>query len=151
MDKLEVKTSKPQLILAVLLCVLFVPLGLLNLTNGLVRGFKIGPLIIGMMMFITLTAVMLLVLRGRAKSVKYFSNEGLVRNDGRIFAWADLIRVVNQFRITSVAHNTKTIWRTEIQFRSNESAWLIPTKVSNYQEVSEFVRNLPCEHTEVRV
>jgi hypothetical protein len=151
MGKLEVKTSKLQLIWAVLLGVLFVPIGLLSLTSGLVRGFKIVPLMIGLMMLIAFASVMLLVLRGRAKSVKYFSNEGLVRNDGRIFGWADLIRVVNQFRITSLAHNTKTIWRTEIQFRNGESAWLIPTKVSNYQEVSEFVRNLPCEHTEVRV
>ncbi len=103
------------------------------------------------MMLVMFAAVMWLVRRGHARSIRYFSDEGLVRNDGRSFAWADLSRVVNQFRITSMAHNTKLIWRTEIQFRNGESAWLIPTKINNYREVNEFVRNLPCEHTEFRV
>lgn len=49
------------------------------------------------------------------------------------------------------AHNTKALWRTEIQFKNGESAWLLPTKVSNFREASEFVLNLPCEHTEVIV
>jgi hypothetical protein len=59
--------------------------------------------------------------------------------------------VVDQIRITSLAHGTKAVWRTEIQFRNGESAWLIPTKVGNYTEVREFVRRLPCEHAEIRV
>jgi hypothetical protein len=28
---------------------------------------------------------------------------------------------------------------------------LIPMRISNFREVSEFVRDLPCEHTEVIV
>ena len=150
MRRLEVKTSKSQLILAVLLGLLFVPLGLLSLAGGLLKGFKIVPFALGLMMLVVFAAVMWLVRRGQTRSVRYFSEEGLVRNDGRSFAWADLSRVVNQIRITSLAHGTKSIWRTEIQFRNGESAWLIPTKVSNYSEVNELVRGLPCEHMEVR-
>lgn len=151
MSRLEVKTSKLQLVLAVLLGVFFVPLGLVSLAGGLLRGFRIVPVMLGLAMLVMFAAVMWLVRRGHAKSVKYFSDEGLVRNDGRSFAWADLSRVVDQIRITSLAHGTKAVWRTEIQFRNGESAWLIPTKVGNYPEVSEFVRGLPCEHAEVRV
>jgi len=151
MSRLEVKTSKLQLILTALLGLLFVPLGLLSLAGGLLNGFKIVPFALGLMMMVMFAAVMWLVRRGHARSVRYFSEEGLVRNDGRSFAWADLRRVVNQIRITSLAHGTKAVWRTEIQFRDGDSAWLIPTKVGNYPEVSEFVRRLPCEHTEVRV
>ena len=151
MRRLEVKTSKLQLVLAVLLGLFFVPLGLLSLANGLSKGFKVVPVGIGLMMLAAFAAVMWLVRRGHARSVRYFSDEGLVRNDGRSFAWADLSRVVDQIRITSLAHGTKAVWRTEIQFRNGESAWLIPTKVGNYPEVRELVRRLPCEHAEVRV
>ena len=150
MSRLEVKTSKLQLVLTVLLGLFFVPLGLVSLAGGLSRGFRIVPVAIGLLMLVMFAAVMWLVRRGHARSVRYFSDEGLVRNDGRSFAWADLSRVVDQIRITSLAHGTKAVWRTEIQFRSGESAWLIPTKVGNYPEVSEFVRGLPCEHAEVR-
>ncbi|HEY9282434.1 MAG TPA: hypothetical protein VIP46_03175 [Pyrinomonadaceae bacterium] len=151
MSRLEVKTSKLQLILAVLLGLLFVPLGLASLAGGLSGGFRIVPVALGLLMLGTFAAVMWLARRGHAKSVRYFSGEGLVRNDGRSFAWGDLSRVVNQTRITSLAHGTKAVWRIEIQFGNGESAWLIPTKVGNYPEVSEFVRGLPCEHAEVRV
>ena len=151
MSRLEVKTSKLQLVLTVLLGLFFVPLSLVSLAGGLSRGFRIVPVAIGLMMLVMFAAVMWLARRGHARSVRYFSDEGLVRNDGRSFAWADLRRVVDQIRITSLAHDTKAVWRTEIQFRNGESAWLIPTKVGNYAEVSEFVRRLPCEHAEVRV
>ena len=151
MSRLEVKTSKLQLVLAVLLGLLFVPLGLASLAGGLSGGFRIVPVAFGLLMLCTFAAVMWLGRRGHARSVRYFSDEGLVRNDGRSFAWSDLSRVVDQIRITSPAHGTKAVWRTEIQFRNGESAWLIPTKVGNYPEVSEFVRRLPCEHTAVRV
>lgn len=151
MNRLEVKTSRLQLVLTALLGLLFVPLGLLSLAGGLSKGFEIVPVAIGLMMLGMFAAVIWLVRRGHARSVRYFWDEGLVRNDGRSFAWADLSRVVDQIRITSLAHGTKAVWRTEIQFRNGESAWLIPTKVGNYPEVSEFLRRLPCEHKEIRV
>lgn len=56
--------------------------------------------------------------------------------------------MVKQVRFRS---NIKVIRRTEIQFKNGEAAWLIPAKVSNYREVSQYVDNLPCEQTEVRV
>lgn len=151
MNRLEVKASKTTFVLLILLGLFFIPIGLVSLLSGSLNGFNIAPFGIGLMCLILFGVVVWLILRGHGKSVRYFSDEGLVRNDGRSFAWADLSLVVNQFRITSLAHKTKAIWRTEIQFRNGESAWLIPTKISNYREVSEFVRNLPCEHTEVRV
>lgn len=151
MNRLVVKASKTTFVSVILLGLLFIPMGSVSLLNGLLNGFNIVPLGIGLMCLILFGVVVWLILRGHRKSVRYFSDEGLVRNDGRNFAWTDLSRVVNQFRIPSLAHQTKAIWRTEIQFRDGESAWLIPTKISNYREVSEFVRKLPCEHTEVRV
>jgi hypothetical protein len=72
-----------------------------------------------------------------------------VRNDGRGFTWADLSRVIDRVRLNRVT-GIQFIWRTEIQFRDGETAWLLPTKISNFAEVYELVRGLPCEHTEVR-
>lgn len=151
MNRLEVKTSKLQFILAVLLGLFFVPLSLFNLINGIMNGFEIVPLGIGIMGLAVFAVIIWLVRRGYVKSVKYFSDEGLVRNDGRAFKWADLSRVVNQIRRSPASPSRMALWRTEIQFKNGESAWLIPAKVNNYREVSEFVRSLPCEHTEVNV
>jgi hypothetical protein len=128
-----------------------VPLGSLLLISELSKGSKLAPamLMIGLMPLITFGAVAWLFRRGHVKAVKYFSVEGLVRNDGKNFAWTDLSRVVDRIRLNRVT-NFKGIWRTEIQFKNGESAWLLPTKISNLPEVYELVRSLPCEHTEVR-
>lgn len=151
MNRLAVKTGKFSSILTILLGIIFVPLSLFSLVGGVSDGLKIVPLGIGFMIPTIFVAVLLLVRRGHSNSVRYFSDEGLTLNDGRSFAWTDLSRVVNQIRIISVAHQTKSLWRIEIQFKSGETAWLIPTKIANFAEVRDFVNNLPCEHTEVRV
>ena len=142
MNRLDVKTSKLHIVATALLGLFFVPIGLLLIING---RFGIG--LLALVMFVV---VFLLVRRGHRKTVRYFSDEKLVRNDGKSFAWADLNRVVNQIR-TRPGTNKKALWRTEIQFNGGEAAWLIPLKVSNYPEVRDFVRSLPCEHTEVNV
>ena len=56
---------------------------------------------------------------GTKQTVKYFSDEGLKRNDGQGFRWPDLTNVVNQVRKSPGGR--KTIWRTEIRFQSGES------------------------------
>jgi len=43
------------------------------------------------------------------------------------------------------------VWRIEVQFNNGQCAWLIPSKVANFQEVRQYVDALPCEHKEVRV
>lgn len=150
MEKLEVKTGKFHFILIALLGLFLVPLSLFNLINGILDGLKIVPFGIGLMMLLVFGLVVWLIVRGYRKSVKFFSDAGLTRNDGREFAWTDLSRVVNQIRIKP-GTNIKGLWRTEIHFKDGETAWLIPRKVANFQEVSHFVGNLPCEHTEVNV
>jgi hypothetical protein len=150
MNGLEVKTDKLQFIITVLLGLFFVPVGLWSLIRTISTGFSVVPLVIGLMMLGSYSAIIWLVFRGYYKSVKYFSEEGLVRNDGRQFAWTQLSRVVYQLR-RSRTGNPRSLWRTEIQFDNGESAWLIPLKVSNFREVSDYVNQLPCEHTEVFV
>ncbi|HMF56538.1 MAG TPA: hypothetical protein VK619_09355 [Pyrinomonadaceae bacterium] len=147
--RLKVETSKLHFVLLGLLGLFFVPASLLLVKDAVSKGFKIAPLAIGFVLLVLYGVIVWLVRRGYVMTVKYFSDEGLVRNDGRSFAWAELSRVVDQIRFNRVS-NIKGIWRTEIQFKNGESAWLIPVKINNFREVNEFVRNLPCEHTEVR-
>ena len=148
MNQMEVKASKLTFVLVILLGLFFVPMGLASLLSGLQKGFAIAPLGIGVMSLIMFGVFVWLILRAHKRSVKYFSAEGLVRNDGRSFSWTDLSRVVVQVRIRPTGG--KSLWRTEIQFKNGESAWVIPTKVSNYGEVAELISSLPCEHKEVR-
>ncbi|HEX8733792.1 MAG TPA: hypothetical protein VF721_00580 [Pyrinomonadaceae bacterium] len=150
MEKLEVKTGKFHFILIALLGLFLVPLSLFNLINGLSRGFKLAPFGIGLVMLAIFALVVWLMVRAYRKTVKYFTNEGLTLNSGRQMAWTDLSRVVNQIRVKP-GTNIKMLWRTEIQFKNGETAWLIPGKVANFQEVSAFVSTLPCEQTEVKV
>lgn len=149
--RLEVKTGRLQLIALVLLGLFMIPLGLLVLIGQLSKGSRLSlvMLSVGLAPLIIYGVVAWLFRRAYVKSVRYFSVEGLTRNDGRSLAWADLSRVINQTRLNRTSGMT-FIWRTEIQFRDGESAWLLPTKISNFSEVNALVRSLPCEHTDVR-
>lgn len=144
---LEVKTGKLQFVLIVLLGLFFVPMGLGLFVSGVSKNFSVVPLSIGAMCLAVYAPVVWLVVRAYRKSVRQFSNEGLTRNDGRQFVWANLSRVVDKIRMV---RGRPTIWRTEIRFKDGDAAWLIPMKVSNYAEVRAYVDKLPCEHAEER-
>jgi hypothetical protein len=150
--RLEVKTGKLQFTMFVLLGFFMVPLGLLILIGELQKGSRLVPalVLVGLLPLAAFGTVAWLFRRAYIKSVRYFSDEGVVLNSGKSLAWTDLSRVVDRIRLNRVT-NFKAVWRTELHFKNGESAWVLPTKVSNYREVSEFVRSLPCEHTETRV
>lgn len=149
--RLEVKTRGLQFAAVVLLGLFMVPLGALLLVGELSKGSRLSParLAVGFAPLAAYGAVAWLFRRSYVRSVRYFSDEGLMRNDGRSFAWAELSRVVNRIRLNRVT-GIKYIWRTEIEFKDGDSAWLLPTKIGNFPEVSELVGRLPCEHKEVR-
>jgi hypothetical protein len=42
----------------------------------------------------------------------------------------------------------RRLWRKEIQFDDGASAWLIPSKISNFDEVDAYVARLQCEHVQ---
>jgi hypothetical protein len=148
--RLEVKTRGLQFGALILLGLLMVPIGSALVIGELAKGARRAPaLLIGVAVLAIYGAVVWLFRRAYVKSVKFFSDDGLVRNDGRGFTWADLSRVINRVRLNRVT-GIQFVWRTEIQFRDGETAWLLPTKINNFAEVYELVRGLPCEHTEVR-
>ena len=151
MNRVDVQTSKLQPVLMVILGVIFIPLAVLSLISGIGGGFSVVPVALGVLMLATFGFVLWLNRRGHGRSVRYFSDEGLERNDGQRLAWAELDRVVHQVRPDPANPAQKKLWRTEIWFRNGQSAWLLPTRVGNRREVSDFVGRLPCEHAETHV
>lgn len=147
MRELEVKTSKLQFVLTILLGLFFVPMGFGILYSSIVKGYAAAQSFIGLMSLSVYGLVLWLVFRGFRKSVKRFTAEGLTRNDGRSFSWKNLHSVVNKIRTTP---RGRFIWRIEIRFNNGDAAWLIPLKVNNFKEVREYIGNLPCPHTEER-
>lgn len=141
MNQLQVKASRLPLVMVIVLGLFFVPMAL-----ALLDGFRFAQSAIGLTCLVLYGIVVWLVRRGHKKSVRRFTEEGLVRNDGRSYDWADLSNVVEKVR---VRHGRKYVWRTEIHFTNGESAWLIPSKVNNYAEAAALVGSLRCAHTEV--
>ncbi len=140
--RLEVLKNR-QRVLSALLAIVFVPIGLLALFEGL-RTLEPVPLLVGPAYLAMYAFILWLRRRADIRSVSYFSDEMLVRNDGQPLPWTKLSRVITQ------VHKGR-IWRIEIHFIDNQSAWLIPRRVVNFAEVYGFVRRLPCDHAEVSV
>ena len=145
MSRLNVETSRQPFAATVVAGVIMVPLGLGVLVSGVAGGMEIVPMGLGAALLATFAGVVWLTRRAHARSVRYFSDEGLERNDGRWLPWADLERVIYQVRVVG---GDKKLWRTEIRFRDDQAAWLLPLRVRNGRDVSDFVGSLPCEHTE---
>jgi len=150
MNHLDVETSRLQPAMAVLNGIIMVPLGLAALIGGVMSGFAIVPVAVGVMMLAMFGLVVWLVRRGGSKSVRYFTDEGLRRGDGRWLPWTELERVVYQVRVRP-GTASRGLWRTEIWFRNGESAWLLPLRVRNGPDVNGLVASLPCEHAETDV
>jgi hypothetical protein len=148
MNSLEVKTNKAFIGAAIVLGLFLIPLVILSLIDGIKRGRILFPLVLGVVLLILFGCVVCIARTGHSKSVRYFSSEGLVRNDGRSLSWNDLSRILTQIRIRGIR---RRIWRIEIQFKNGETAWIIPRKISNYREVIDYMDSLPCEHTSNRV
>jgi hypothetical protein len=140
-NDLEVRPDRLTLILVIGLGLFFVPMGL-----GLLTSAGTALAAIGLACVTLFGVVVWLVVRGHRRSVRRFSAEGLVRNGGRSFAWAELSQVVDKVR---TRYSRKYLWRTEIHFANGESAWLIPSKIRNYGDVAALVARLPCKRTEV--
>ena len=144
MNKLEVKTRKIPFVAIVLLGIFFVSMGLGLLVSAVSSDSAIVPLGIGLLCLTFYSAILWMFISANRKSVKHFTNESLTRNDGRQLAWTELSHVVKR-----TTHNPRTnrlvLRRCEIEFKNGEAAWLIPARISNFQEVIGYVNRLPCE------
>lgn len=143
MGDLTVKTSKLQLILVIGLGLFFVPMGIGMVYSG-VSGGKMVPLGIGTALLVLFSVLLFILVRAHRKSISYFSARGIGRNDGAEIPWSMLQKVVD--KMVRNESGQLLIWRTEFQFNDGTSFWLIPSKVSNWPEVRQYIEALPCEH-----
>jgi hypothetical protein len=143
MNRLEVTPTKVSSAALAVLSFTMLPMGLFALISGLLGG-NVVPIGLGVAMLAMYAFVIFNSRRGDARSVKHFAEDGLLLNDGRTLHWTDLERVVERVRVKPSGR--QLLWRTEIRFRGGETAWLLPTRIRNFAEVEEFVRQLPCEH-----
>lgn len=150
MTTIEVRTGKIPIVALGVLALIFVPMGTGLLYSGISRGFRAVPMVIGSVCLLLFGFVFGMVARSFIKSAKRFTENSLIRGDGRQLAWSDLSKVVNQIHFNRTLRRD-VLWRTEIHFRDGQVAWLIPTKVSNWNEVAEFVARLNCPKEEKRV
>jgi hypothetical protein len=131
-----------------LLAFIFGGLALGALAVGMSDGFSAVSLALPAALAATFAVVFGLSRRAQRRSVRTFTLEGVERHDGTALPWTQLERVVHQVRIRSWAHDSKSLWRTELRFRGGEAAWLIPGRIANADEVFALVRSLPCEQVE---
>jgi hypothetical protein len=149
MSRLVVKSNNTVFICLLILVLFFGVLSLGNLLQ-LRHGFRLAPLIWAFLPIALFAPILWLVRRGHSRSVKIFTEDGLTRNDGYRFSWAELETVIEQIH-RSPSRPVDVLWRVEIHFKSGDCAWLIPNKISNRAEVLAYVAALPCEHKTVRV
>lgn len=147
MNTLEVKTRKPQFLVIAFLGIFFISIGLILLSNAFSDSSAVVSLAIGLLCLIFYAVVLSVFIASHRKSIRNFTSEYATRNDGRKLSLKELTGVINR-----TAHNPRTnrlvLRRCEILFKNGESAWLIPARISNFQEVFDYVQSLPCEHLE---
>lgn len=105
--------------------------------NAIIRTSLLGvPLILFISVFL------FLMFRAKKNVVKMIDNSGITRGDGKHFSWQNFCGVVQQ-----IAFNQRTqrkyVWRVELAFADGETAWIIPNRVKNYDEVFDYVTQLP--------
>jgi hypothetical protein len=146
MNELQVKASTMPIYLIGVLAALLLPMSIYLLVSAVSGGLKVVPLGLGLAMIGIVVGSALLFKRGHGRSIKVFKADGVATNGGQQFQWNDLSRVVHKMSIKPGSEKRR-LWRTEVQFGSG-SAWIIPSKVKNYSEVSAFVNGLQCEHVQ---
>lgn len=145
--QLEVKYKKYYALIFAFIVVFFVGMALLISYQGLTSQFESanGQIIKGVLfplvLFVIPLVVSILIIRAKRRAVTLFDNSGITRGDGKHFAWNEFRGVVTQTAKTQ--YQRKYVWRQELIFDGDEQAWIIPNRVKNYEEVANYISQLP--------
>ncbi len=110
---------------------------LVLLTNG-IRNVSV---ILSVLILVFLSVFCFLMLRAKRRTVRLFDASGITRGDGRQFSWNEFGGVVTRIDINYARQ--KYVWRIELAFANGESAWIIPNRIKNAEEVFNYVAALP--------
>lgn len=144
--KIEVTYTNFQTILLVGLSLFFVLMSILLFYQTLTSQFSTTREIIvkGAFCLLLLGLVLLLIslaIRARRQAVKMFDASGVTRGDGKHFYWAEFCGVVTQTARNRFGRTY--VWRKELAFSNGETAWIIPQRIKNSNEVFEYLNKLP--------
>ena len=88
------------------------------------------------------------MIRARRNAARSIDNSGITRGDGRHYTWNEFCGVISQKAFNRRTHK-KYIRRFELAFENGETAWLIPNRIKNYDEVFEYLSKLPTANLKV--
>lgn len=106
------------------------------------NGTKITGLVINVGNGAIILVVWSLLFRARRTAARLFDDVGVTRGDKRRFDWNDFRGVTSRIDI-NLRSRRKYLWRVELVFADGETAWIIPNRVKNYDEVFEYLATLP--------
>lgn len=140
-----------KIIYDVLLLVVVVFLGglllLILYQNFTSQSFTFGYAVIRSLIFVVpilliFSLISFLLFRGKRNAIRLIDNSGITRGDKKFFAWSEFCGVITQVDLNQLTQR-KYVWRIELAFENGETAWLIPHRVKNYQEVFNCLAVLP--------
>lgn len=102
----------------------------------------IRSLIFGVPIILILAIISFLRIRARRKAAHLIDDSGIICGDGKHFAWNEFCGVISQVDLNQLTQR-KYVWRVELAFENGETAWLIPNRIKNYDEVFSYIANLP--------
>ncbi len=146
--ELQVRTSKFQLIIVILLSLFVLPFSLMLVISNISRGPDLRPieLLIGILPFFMFGIVLWRSVGAHLRSVRSLSADGVQTNSGARYDWSGLDKIID--RVRSRGLDRKHIWRTELHFANGKSAWLLPSRVKNLDEVYDYLSKMRLERTE---
>ena len=144
--RLEVRYTNYQNILLIGVIAFFGLLTALNFYQTLNRQFSsVREIIVKSAFSLFVLALVLfltfLMIRAKRQAVRIFDASGITRGDGRQFSWTEFCGVVTQ--TAKNRFGKRYIWREEIAFSGGETAWIIPNRIKNREEVFTYLDALP--------
>ncbi len=147
-NSIEIKYKKLYDVLFALIILFFGGMLLLifyqNFTSksGSFETAVLRSLMIGVPVILLLAVLGFLMIRAKRNAVRLITNSSIKRGDGRNFAWNEFCGVITQTALNRQTQR-KYIWRVELAFAGGETAWLIPNRIKNYNEVFDYLLKLP--------
>lgn len=144
--KIEVKDTYVQTVLFVIVITFFSLMSIFIFYQTLTSPFSTSrEIIIKGSFSVFLFAIVLffgfLQIRAVRNSLKIIDSSGVTRGDGKHFSWTQFHGVVTQTALNRFMK--RYIWREELAFSDGETVWIIPQRIKNYNEVSNFISQLP--------
>lgn len=147
-SRIEVKYKHTYTVLFALIAAFFTAMSLLISYQAFNSQFESanGRIIKGILfpfcLFLIVLFIAYLTLRAKRQSVKLFNSSGITRGDGRQFIWKDF-----RGTVTQTAFNQRTqrkyVWRIELAFSGGETAWIIPNRIKNFEDIFLYLKSLP--------